>query len=122
MDYLSFVSDIEKVWTEKDNSKICQTYSLNRSVLPALINLYRDWEHVYNRLSEDYEKLDLELNHYRANKNNIDNVEKDKKIIELQKVVIELQEENEEYRKEVRNLKEDNYNLRNSSLLKKLVG
>lgn len=122
MDYLTFIEDIQKIWTEKDNSKICRDYSLNRSVLPALLKLNKEWKIVFDDVCNEVDNLQLELNHYRSNKNNVDNVEKDKKIIELQKVVIELQNENEEYRKEVRNLKDDNYNLRNSSLFKKLVG
>jgi len=122
MDYLAFVDDIEKVWTEKDNSKIAQTYSLNRSVLPALIKLYREWRKSYDDLVNEADKLELELNHYKSNKDLFNNIELEKKLKELRKVVIELQKENEKYRKEVIFLKEDNYNLRNSSLFKKLVG
>lgn len=122
MDYLAFISDIEKVWTEKTNSKIAQTYSLNRSVLPALIKLHREWRKTFDDLENDVAKLELELNHYKSDKNLFNNVELEKKLKELKKVVIELQEENEKYCKEVKLLKEDNYTLRNSSIFKKLVG
>ena len=122
MDYLTFVNDIEKIWTEQTNSKIAKTYSLNRSVLPALIKLHREWQYVYDEQSKDYDNLELELNHYKSNSDLKNNVELEKKLNELRKVVIELQDENEEYRKKVKNLEENNYNLRNSSIFKKLLG
>jgi len=122
MDYLTFVDDIEKIWTEQTNSKIAKTYSLNRSVLPALIKLHRDWQYVYNEQSKDYDTLELELNHYKSNADLKNIVNLEKKLKELKKVVIELQEENEEYRKKVKILEEKNFDLLNSSFIKKLVG
>lgn len=122
MDFLEFVDDIDKIWTPEDNSKIAQTYSLNRSVVPALIKLHREWKEAFDSRSEEVQKLELELNHFKSNQNLSNVVELEKKVKELKKVVIELQEEIEEYRKKIKHLKDENYTLRNSSFLKKLVG
>jgi len=122
MDYLTFIDDIDKIWSEKTNSKICRDYSMNRSVLPALIKLHREWDNVFNLQTEELNKLDLELNHYKSNKDLFNNVELEKKLNELRNVVTELQEECYQKDKEIRVLKQENYNLHNSSIFKKLVG
>lgn len=122
MDYLTFVDDIEKIWTEKDNSKIAQTYSLNRSVLPALIKLHREWTYTFQQQSDDYDKLELELNHYKSNKDLFNNVELEKKLKELRKVVEELQEENYNLSKNNKILDDKFRELENSSLIKKILG
>jgi len=122
MDYLAFLDDIDKIWTEERNSKIARDYSMNRSVLPALIKLHREWTDVFNRQSEDYDALELELNFYKNNKDLVSNVELSKKIEELKNVVTELQEENYQYEKKIRVLEDENYHLKHKTLFQKLVG
>jgi len=122
MDYLAFVSDIEKIWSESSNSKICKEYSLNRSVLPALIKLHREWKKVYDLEVSNYDELELELNHFKSNQNLVKTVELEKKISELRKVVDELQQENYELEKKVHKLSDCNFNLENKSILQKLLG
>jgi len=122
MDYLTFIDDIDKIWTEQNNSKICREYSMNRSVLPALIKLNREWNTVFNSQTEDLNKLDLELNHYKSSKDLSNYVELEKKLDDLNENIIELREENMKYRDEITILERKNSDLQNSSFLKKLVG
>ena len=122
MDYLAFISDVEKIWTEKTNSKIAQTYSMNRSVLPALINLYREMDKIFNLQSNNVESLELELNHYKSNQNLSTNVELEKKVSELRKIVEEIQEENYNSETKIKVLEKENFDLRHSSIFRKLVG
>ncbi len=122
MDYLTFIDDIEKIWTEKTNSKIAQTYSMNRSVLPALINLHRQWKDVFDLETSNYDKLELELNHYKSNQNLSTNVELEKKVRELRKIVEEIQEENYNLETKIKVLEKENFDLRHSSIFRKLVG
>ena len=122
MDYLSFISEIDKIWTEQTNSKIAQKYSMNRSVLPALINLHRQWQKSFDLEVSNYDKLELELNHFKSNQNLSSNVELEKKNRELKKVVEEIQEKNYSLEKKIIVLQSQNSDLRNKSLFKKLVG
>jgi len=122
MDYLAFISDIDEIWTEQTNSKIAQKYSMNRSVLPALINLHRQWKEFFDLETSNYNRLELELNHFKSNQNLSSNVELEKKNRELKKVVEEIQEENYNLEKKIRVLESKNNDLQNKSLFKKIVG
>lgn len=122
MDYLTFIDDIDKIWTEEKNSKLAQKYSMNRSVLPALINLHREWTSIFDSQSNKLSKLELELNHYKNNDNLVQNVELEKKVKELKKVVAELQEESYKNDKKIRILESQNSDLQNRTIFQKLVG
>jgi len=122
MDYLSFIDEIDKIWNEKDNSKIAAHYSLSRSTLPALINLHREWKVSFQALNEERDILELELNHYKSDKDlsSLVDCEKSKSSL-LEKVSI-LEDELYKRDDEIDRLKEELYRLQNSSIFKKIVG
>jgi len=122
MDYLAFLDDIDKIWTEKSNSNISRDYSMNRSVLPALIKLHREWSVSFNLECKKYDALELELNYYKKNKDLVSNVELEKKLDELKNVVADLQEQNYQSDNTIRVLKDENYRLQHKTLFQKLVG
>jgi len=122
MDYLTFIDDIDKIWSEEDNSKICRDYSMNRSVLPALMKLHREWTYSFDQLSNERDEIELQLNHFKSDVDLSNYVNLQKELNDLRKELNDLKQDKEEYRKEIVILKQDNYNLRNSSIFKKIIG
>jgi len=129
MDYLSFIQDISKIWTEKENAKISKKYSLNRAVLPALIHLNNEWQIVFDIECKNYDNLELELNHYKSNPNLVEQVELSKIIDNRDKVIFDNQKEIDKKDLEIRKLKKQidflsqkvDY-LSNQTLLEKVFG
>lgn len=60
-DYISFLGDISKQWRKENNNEIAFEFGLDKSSLPSLIRLYREWEEVFNTISSEKTALDNKI-------------------------------------------------------------
>ncbi len=137
--FLDFISKIDPLWTPQKNNQLAQEYSLNRSVLPALIKLNRLWQESYDDLSNDCNSFELSLNRYKsldietlekdnqAFKVELDSLKYNNRILSDKNLILSekndlLQKNHNELKKEFDNLSVSlkKANLDNEKLLKKI--